>query len=87
MLARVSSARTPRWWRALWRRRYPMGVNGALTVWPDQNRPPGYAVMPLGCGCGYTVWRGSDRVGRAHYPTLGGAIRAAYRDAEERTHG
>lgn len=76
---RVSGFHMPRWWQAVWRRRYPMGTQGMIELYVEG---VAYRVRPMGCGCGYivrTAWTGG-RIG-SHCPTLGGAIRQARRHA------
>jgi hypothetical protein len=74
---KVSSLKMPEWWQSLWRRRYPMGANGHLTVLVNDHF---YGVSPMKCGCGYRVWYSGQRIG-SHRPTLGGALRQARRHA------
>jgi hypothetical protein len=85
---RLSSFKMPRWWQALWRARYPMGPTGWIDLSVDAvDRPYAlpevYRIEPMSCGCGYTVWTDINQQVGGHYPTLGGAIRAARRHAQE----
>lgn len=79
---RLSGFHTPRWWQAIWRARYPMGVDGSLMVVAKVTGAHHltYKVRPMPCGCGYCVYRFGDRIG-PHKATLGGAIRQARRHA------
>lgn len=82
---RPSSARTPRWWQALWRRRYPCGVEGRILVELDPYHR--YVIRPMGCGCGYRAFYlrpagGQERLG-CHCPTLKGALRQIKHHSKE----
>lgn len=76
---RLSGFHMPRWWQALWRRRYPMGAQGRLELLPTESGER-YLIEPMPCGCGYRVWWAGGQIG-SHCATLGAAIRQARRHA------